>query len=192
MTWLHLPRRGGAGRSTGGVASGAALAQLLADRRSAASQRAEGRLRPSRPRPDSWVLSERERARAADDGRAHGGVGVATPRRDGGSRQHRMRCAQRALCHARFVARFRGTEHPHTTLSGSALRAGFQPARPSIPVAERRRGPSGHRRARPVTASPAMPPAGLEPATRCLEGASIYCGLLPPVAQAARRAMGRT
>ena len=24
-----------------------------------------------------------------------------------------------------------------------------------------------------------MPPAGLEPATRCLEGASKYCGLLP-------------
>jgi hypothetical protein len=34
-----------------------------------------------------------------------------------------------------------------------------------------------------------MPPAGLEPATRCLEGASIYCGLLPPVAQSARRAI---
>jgi hypothetical protein len=37
-----------------------------------------------------------------------------------------------------------------------------------------------------------MPPAGLEPATRCLEGASTCCGLLPPVAQPARRAMGRT
>jgi hypothetical protein len=39
---------------------------------------------------------------------------------------------------------------------------------------------------------PEMPPAGLEPATRCLEGASTCCGLLPPVAQPARRAMGRT
>jgi hypothetical protein len=37
-----------------------------------------------------------------------------------------------------------------------------------------------------------MPPAGLEPATRCLEGTSTCCGLLPPIAQSARRAMGRT
>jgi hypothetical protein len=37
---------------------------------------------------------------------------------------------------------------------------------------------------------PRMPPAGLEPATRCLEGASTCCGLLPPVAQSARRSDG--
>jgi hypothetical protein len=37
-----------------------------------------------------------------------------------------------------------------------------------------------------------MPPGGLEPPIRCLEGASRCCGLLPPVAQYARRAMGRT
>ena len=34
---------------------------------------------------------------------------------------------------------------------------------------------------------PEMPPAGLEPATRCLEGASRCCGLLPPATQTARR-----
>src|SRR5215211_6134985 len=34
--------------------------------------------------------------------------------------------------------------------------------------------------------------ARLERATSCLYGAGIYCGLLPPVAQAARPAIGRT
>ncbi len=37
-----------------------------------------------------------------------------------------------------------------------------------------------------------MPPAGLEPATRCLEGASRCCGLRPPLASGRPDALTRT
>jgi hypothetical protein len=148
-----------------------------------ALRRSVNELFPSLPNP-TFVAADRHGLRLgiATDGWPLGSTLVMVPRRGAApSPSESAKCSTKALA----LRPPWGPGREGTPRSAGRARRPVLPASTTLP---QRTLPAQTFRFR--SGLPGMPPAGLEPATRCLEGASTCCGLLPPVAQSARRAMG--